>query len=465
MTRTTGVRALAILVLLGTTRAAARGDDLDPRYRSLATPQGPAALAPYGAIRGPAPADGYGRSQVSSHMNVGAGEPSGQAGAGVPGLPPLPGAGEAPPMGGATPGAAPAAPTDLATALGPGPAAEAGAGLGGFLGGGGGGLNMIGDQGPFFVRVRQIGGQPVPPDPRTRSLLAPSVRGFKIADNQSPIPQDRIFFSFNYFEDVNKRLNEFFEAPIQNLRIYRYVFGLEKTFDDGRGSFGLRLPLNTLKADSRERNLGEGGTSTALGDLTVFGKYVVQRDPRTGSLWTVGLAITPPTGPDRFAGAPFIGDIHSTTIQPFLAYYLNFGRLYLQGFSALDVPTTPLDATMVYNDVGLGYILYNADDPYRFLTAVVPTFEVHSNNPLTHRGEYDLFDRAGTPDILNLTGGIHFQFRRRALLTFGWVTPVTGPRPFDFEAVALLNIFFGGGPARGGTFLPPSPSGFPIIGG
>jgi hypothetical protein len=29
------------------------------------------------------------------------------------------------------------------------------------------------------------------------------------------------------------------------------------------------------------------------------------------------------------------------------------------------------------------------------------------------------------------------------LLTFGFVTPVTGPRPFDYEALLLFNVRFG----------------------
>ncbi|HEX8200342.1 MAG TPA: hypothetical protein VF590_07635, partial [Isosphaeraceae bacterium] len=172
---------------------------------------------------------------------------------------------------------------------------------------------MIGDQSPL-LGLRQVPNVPrpeVPPQPRpgdidppttpsrfNRSLLAPSVRGFEIAENQSPIPQDRFFYSFNYFEDVNKTLNRVFEPPITNLRIYRHVFGAEKTIFDGRGSLGLRLPLNTIRADPRERLLaGEGGSSTALGNLTVFGKFIHAQNQRTGDLISVGLAITPPTGP------------------------------------------------------------------------------------------------------------------------------------------------------------------------
>ena len=46
-------------------------------------------------------------------------------------------------------------------------------------------------------------------------------------------------------------------------------------------------------------------------------------------------------------------------------------------------------------------------------------------------------------DIVNLTYGINIGIFERTLLTFGVVTPVTSPKPFDFEAMAFVNYFFG----------------------
>jgi hypothetical protein len=351
-------------------------------------------------------------------------------------------------------------------------------GLGGTVGGGGfGAPGMLGDQLPIR-RVELVtrplqegpgngnGGQPFPPNPQARSALAPSVRGFKIAENMSPIPQDRIFFNFNYFNDVNSTLNDAFDAPIVDVMAYRYVFGLEKTFNEGKGSFGLRLPLNSLSAANREPSVQAGGTSTALGNLTLFAKYILEENPRTGSLVTAGLAVTPETGPGSFANAPFIRDLNATYVQPFLGYILNINpRLYLHGFSAIDVPSTDVDAVMVYNDLGLGYFLYRSQRTDQFLTAIVPTFEAHINTPLTHRDEYDELDLAGTPDVVNLTCGLHTEFFGSALATFGFVTPVTGPRPFDFEVIALLNIYFGGPRGRAGRTLTGGAGGFPFLGG
>ena len=78
----------------------------------------------------------------------------------------------------------------------------------------------------------------------------------------------------------------------------------------------------------------------------------------------------------------------------------------------------------------------------------ITTFEVHVNNPLTHRDAFNPNDPAATPDVVNLTYGINFEAYQSSVLTLGFVTPVTGPRPFDYEALVLLNIRFGRSRAR-----------------
>jgi hypothetical protein len=329
---------------------------------------------------------------------------------------------------------------------------------------------MIGDQGPFSIHQAASFPQPpqLPPfpprqppnlpNPRNRSQIVPSVRSFKIADNQSPFPQDRVFFTFNYFDNVNARLNRTFQAPISNLSVFRYVFGLEKTFNDGMGSIGVRLPLDSAHANTRQGQINQGGTSTALNDLTIFLKHVVAYNRRTGDLFSVGFAVTPPTGPPSFANARFLllqPSLHTTTLQPFMGYYFSRAGFFLQGFSALDVPVNFANPLMLYNDVGIGYIYRPDPNNAGMITAVAPTFETHVNTPLNHRDPYSLFDKAGTPDVVNLTAGLNLEFWRRSVLTFGVVESVTGPRPFDLEVLALLNFRFGGS-GGGGTVGSPT---------
>jgi hypothetical protein len=277
--------------------------------------------------------------------------------------------------------------------------------------------------------------------PANRTLaLVPAVTGFKIAENESPRPQDRAYFSFNYFDNLSAAVNRQRDVNLQNVRVYRETFGLEKTFLDGSASVGLRLPLNTLSADSNNPNLG--GSDTAVGDLALIFKYAVLEDCETGDLLSAGLVVVTPTGPGHFANFDSVLPLHSTTLQPFVGYVLNLGQFYLHGFSSLDIPTDSRDVTMWYDDVGLGYFAYHHDCPDRFLTAVVPTVEMHLNTPLNHRGVLRSLDPAGTPDGINLTFGTNFEFYNRARLAVGVVTPVTGPRPFDFEVIAQLRLRF-----------------------
>jgi hypothetical protein len=310
--------------------------------------------------------------------------------------------------------------------------------------------NMIGDLSPVSLRPLQTVGPPgVPtvgppnlPGVRSSSLFYPSVRTLKISENMSPRPQDRIFYDFNYYNNVNAASNAYNRAPIKNMEIFRHLVGFEKTFDEGRGSFGIRLPVDTLTADGTATGV-QTPTSTATGNLSLFAKYILKENRETGSLLSVGLAVAPPTAPGRFAGAPYVFGLNNTSFQPFLGYILNLGDFYIQGFSAFDFTSSARDVTLMYNDVGIGYYAFRAKDRNAFLTAVVPTFETHVNSPFTHRDWKNRFDIAGSADVVNLTYGLNFQFQRTAILSTALVTPVTGPRPFNAEFAVFLNIFYG----------------------
>jgi hypothetical protein len=201
-----------------------------------------------------------------------------------------------------------------------------------------------------------------------------------------------------------------------------------------------------------------------MGDLSVYAKFILyqnwdtnaggprfsgvgfpaQTGGRNGGLISGGLALTIPTGPGGFAGSKFSKSFRNTGIQPFLGYYYSRGRFYLQGFEAIDVPTDPNDVTAIFNDIGMGYYLYRNPAMDTFITAFAPLFEVHVNVPLNHRDYYNIRDVAGSVDVVDLTYGANIQFGRRTLLMLGASSPVSGPRPFAIEAIALLNIYFGG---------------------
>jgi hypothetical protein len=289
---------------------------------------------------------------------------------------------------------------------------------------------MLGDVPPLPVLVPAPAGHGV--------VVVPSTRSFKVADNQSPDAQDRVYVSFNYFDNLFVSANRSAGTDLHNLQVYRESFGLEKTCLGGDASVGLRLPLNTLSADPD--STGVGGAATAVGDLSVILKAVLCRSADNNRLLSAGLAVTVPTGPGSFAGDD-LRRTHDTTFQPYVGYLWKGNSCYLQGFAALDVPSAG-EATVLFNDVGVGYYLYRAPGTGRRLSAVAPTVELHVATPLSQRGSPDLRDPTRLPDFIDLTTGVNVDLFRRTRLGVGVVTPLTGPRPFDVEVVVQVRCGF-----------------------
>jgi hypothetical protein len=270
----------------------------------------------------------------------------------------------------------------------------------------------------------------------------------KIAENESPRPLDRLFFSFNYYNNVDRSTLSTAGSSVHNVQYFRNTFGFEKTFLDGNVSVGLRAPINTIDADGRVNSgtfgsIGSPGiTDTEFGDLSILLKGVLAQNRETGSLLSAGMAITTATGPRHFPGAPaeavLINGQRGTSLQPFVGAIWNSGSFFVHGFTSLEIPTTRQDALLLFDDIGVGYYVYRNSENDRILTAIVPTFELHVNDPLRDRGSANI----GGPDILDLTTGATFEFGRGAALAVGLVTPITGPKPFDFEIMTHLNVRF-----------------------
>jgi hypothetical protein len=278
--------------------------------------------------------------------------------------------------------------------------------------------NIFGDfqGGSMFVRRRgaTVG---------VRELL--SGRGpFKIADNESPRPQNRLFFDYNYYNNANITV-----PGLSQSDVHREVFGFEKTFLDGNASFGLRAPLIQVTGDGSVR-------SSDFGDLSIVLKYAWINDCATGNVLSSGLVVTTPTGPDLNT---VDGNIHPTLLQPFVGVIWGMDNFYVQGFSSVCVPTDSRDVTLFLNDVAVSYRLYCNRGSDQLVTSVTPSFEVHVTTPLTHRNADAVIF---IPDVVVLTGGVHVGLGHRSTLSLGVGTPITGPRPFDVEGLAQLNFRF-----------------------
>jgi hypothetical protein len=292
---------------------------------------------------------------------------------------------------------------------------------------------MLGDMAPIFGRAKAGTTAAA-----TNVVRLPWVRGYKMADNQSPRPLDRVYAAFNFFDDLN--VGNPPSAGLRDVRIYREYFGIEKTFFDGNASVNLRLPVNSISA--RGTLPGLGGSSTAAGDLSILTKFALWQDRASGDILSSGVGIVTPTGPSAFAGASFARAPNPAYIQPFVGFIKTFGGFYTQGFTAINVPFDARVATIYYNDLGMGYY-FRAPDPDRLISAVAPSMEVHVNTPLNHRGGFNSSVPGATVDIVDLTFGITAVTHQRTMISVGLVEPVTGPRPFSGELIVLVNFFFG----------------------
>jgi hypothetical protein len=273
--------------------------------------------------------------------------------------------------------------------------------------------------------------------PITATFFVPSEsHSFKVADNESAIPQDRLIGAFNFYNFVEGQANARMGANVGNVNFYREIVGFEKTFFDGYASIGMRLPFDLLDVG------GINQQSADAGDLSIIFKGVFLWDRDAGYIISGGLGITVPTGPVALGGAGFALDtFHSTLLQPWVGMEWVRGNFFIQGFSAIDVPIDPNDVTFFFNDLGVGYYVFRDRSESGFITGFAPTIEVHVNTPLNHR-EPSADCLVGLPDWVDLTGGFTVEFNRRSTLAVGVAAPVTGPKPYAMEAITQLNIRF-----------------------
>ncbi len=256
----------------------------------------------------------------------------------------------------------------------------------------------------------------------SRGVLV-SAGSFKISDNESPRPQDRVFFNYNYFNNASTFGGSSFD-------LHRETFGFESTVLDGNASFGARLPV-LLKDGSG------GGGIDGIGDLSLILKYAAYNDKITGNVLSGGLVVTIPTGRDLYLADGT--NIHAWLIQPWVGGIWNQNDFYLLGFSSMIIPTETKDAALLSNDFGVGYRAYQCNSGT--LTSITPTIEGHLTNALNHNGVDS--GLTGFPDaVFTVTAGVHFGLWNQATLTVAGAVPVSGPRPDDFEIIVQFNLKF-----------------------
>jgi hypothetical protein len=261
----------------------------------------------------------------------------------------------------------------------------------------------------------------------------------KVAEGNSPRPVDRVFLDFNYYNDLGK--TSVANPLLREVDLYRYVFGFEKTFLDGKASVEVRVPFFTLDAMSRDFAPDAGFTSTSLGNISATGKFVLWEDKATGSLISTGAVVSLPTESSRVVDP---GPDTLAFIEAFMGFILSQGDFYCQGFTSLIVPLARPESIVLFEDLGVGYFVYR--DATGLIRSVAPTVEMHITVPLKQAdpsvSDFGLFDTTHVSDIVDFTLGGTIEFSNRSTLGLGVCVPVTGPKPWDVEAIAQFNYRF-----------------------
>jgi hypothetical protein len=301
----------------------------------------------------------------------------------------------------------------------------------------------------------------------------------KIAENDNPIPVDRIFFNYNHFQNVFSVSEQppFGPSVIRQEPIDRYTIGFEKTFNDGQNSIELRMPFNGT-FDTNLQTVGVNGGN--IGNLAVVLKSLLYLDDNLAV--GAGMAIDTPTATDitsRLGTTNLRFENQAVHVLPYVGFIWNAGDptwgwgdgLFVTGFAQIDVATNgnpvnfvdqnrgavqPLgkltEQNLGFLDLAVGYWLYR--DPFaERLTGLAAVTEIHYTTTLQDAdvlaggnsvASIVIGSRQNRFDVVNGTIGVQALLFDASSLRVAGVFPIgdENHRLFDSEVQVQFNRRF-----------------------
>lgn len=310
-------------------------------------------------------------------------------------------------------------------------------------------------------------------NPRTiiqgRSVVTPGgTSRYKMAENQNPIPRDRLFYNYSHFHNaVDDNVGTEFD-------INRHTFGIEKTFLSDMVSFETRIPFARTLASMQNVGFGQPFIEgTEFGDIAYAGKLLIVN----GSLIKVsaGFAGSIPTAEDVYINqngnvtmlkneawhlGPFIGAVFqpgsrlviSSVIQ--MDFDLNGNEFY---DSATNTMGQFQDQNLFMATVsGAYWLTQNNNDA--FVSGLAGILELHYTTSTVEgdfitpggysneRNNAIISTEGATTNILNLTGGIQMLLGPQNSLVIGAGVPLRDNKVqdklFDTEILLQYNRFY-----------------------
>jgi hypothetical protein len=285
---------------------------------------------------------------------------------------------------------------------------------------------------------------------------------FKISDNENPLPMDRVFFNFNQYQNALS-FND--GTAVHDSNLSTYVFGFEKAFFNGVFSAEFRIPFATGFAAVETPTAAGAVAGTEFGNIPIVLKALLYNGER--NVFSGGMAITLPTARDvNIDSSALVVQNGSIHLQPYLMWlWRPESRLFFMAFAGVDFDAGKNDVfvddgfvgryqeqSLLFFDGKIGYWLLR-DPSRRWVTAIVPTVELHYTTTMQHAPTVD--DGSGTgvgilptnlrQDVLDLTAGVHLQLGERSDLTLGCMVPLRtnpGDKLFDTEFVVQFSRWF-----------------------
>lgn len=301
--------------------------------------------------------------------------------------------------------------------------------------------------------------------------LAAGSRRNAMAENNKALPEDRVFFSYNHFENAlhASDVAAMRDALVQRgFPVDRYTFGIEKTFRDAQWSIAFSLPLAGA-AYTGELFAANGGS---IGNLSIILKRLCYE---SDWVWiSAGLGIEAPTGAEANGGFPMFEPdfIHvrneAVQLAPYLAFLCAPGdRFFYQGFLEVNTAVngnrvsvvapmfsetlgTLHDQTLLRGDLAAGWWLWH-DPELRRLPGLAWLTELHYTTALQEANGVDFsgsFPYVTNPanrfDMISLTTGLHAEVTHNTVVRVATALPLrTGDnRTFDAEVMVQLQRRF-----------------------
>jgi hypothetical protein len=278
--------------------------------------------------------------------------------------------------------------------------------------------------------------------------IAAGDRRFKTSDNLSPIPRDRVYFTYNQFTNAVNTIEG------EELDVRRGTVGVEKTFWDGMGSFEFRMPFAAgLAADQTTDGNTANDSDTEFGNLTIAPKITLASSDLY--LLATGVGINLPTAQNGSIDGTIIEN-EAVHFNPFLGLLLTpTDRLYVMTYAQADFDASGYsivqngvevgqlqEQTLVHLDLAVGRWFYRNEGAR--LSGIAPQIELHYSTTVQDPDSVaGITNPSFRTDTLALTGGVNFQFFNTSMLTISACAPLRGNRdPFERQYDGELQIYF-----------------------